>query len=575
MLKKFYPYIRPYRVFAVLAPILMFVEVGCELFLPRLMSDIVDIGLPAGDFPYMLSKALTMLLLSVIACGGGVGCVALSSITGAGASANLRGALFTRVQAFSAREVDVFSPGSLITRLTNDVVQLGNLLTMGLRMLARMPFLAAGAMVMAFSINTPLALTMLASVPVMAAVILLVVRKGYPLFRAMQDKLDKMNTRVQQNLSGIRVVKAFVREDFESERFAASNEELTAVAIKAQKTFALMMPAMALVLNSLIVVILLVSPAEIAKGALEVGLTMSLIQYTMQLLMSLMMSAMVFFFISRAKPSAERVLAVLEEESDIVEKADAYTGGMKGVVEFKNVSFAYPDGAKALKNISFKAEPGKTIAILGSTGSGKSTLVTLIPRLYDALEGSVLIDGIDIRDYAMKALRSQIGVVPQQPVLFSGTVAENIAYGRQSASREEIEEAARAAQAEAFILRREGGYDALLGRKGVNLSGGQKQRLAIARALIMRPRILILDDATSAIDMATEAKIQATLRANYGDCTRIVIAQRVSAVQDADTIIMMEKGEIAAMGSHKELYESCEAYRELVYSQGAMLENTP
>ncbi len=573
MLKKFFPYIRPYRVLAVLAPLLMFVEVGCELFLPRLMSDIVDIGLPAGDFPYMLSKALTMLLLSVVACAGGVGCVAMSSVAGAGASANLRHALFTRVQEFSAREVDIFSPGSLITRLTNDVVQLGNLLTMGLRMLARMPFLAAGSMVMAFSINTNMALTMLAAVPVMAAVILLLVRKGYPLFRAMQEKLDGMNTRVQQNLSGVRVVKAFVREEFESKRFAVSNEELTNIAIKAQKTFALMMPAMALVLNSLIVIILLVSPAEIAKGALDVGLTMSLIQYTMQLLMSLMMSAMVFFFISRAKPSAERVLAVLEQKSDIVEKENAYKGAIKGVVEFKNVSFAYPDGARALKNVSFKAEPGKTLAILGATGSGKSTLITLIPRLYDALEGSVLIDGIDVRDYSLSALRSQIGVVPQQPVLFSGTVAENIAYGRPEATREEIEEAARAAQAELFILRREGGYDALLGRKGVNLSGGQKQRLAIARALIMQPRILILDDATSAIDMATEAKIQATLRESHGGCTRIVIAQRVSAVQDADTILMMENGEIVDSGSHKELYESCAAYRELVYSQGAMLES--
>ena len=573
MLKKFYPYIRPYRVLAVLAPILMFVEVGCELFLPRLMSDIVDIGLPAGDFAYMLSKALTMLLLSITACGGGVGCVIMSSLAGAGASAKLRHALFTRVQAFSAREVDVFSPGSLITRLTNDVVQLGNLLTMGLRMLARMPFLAAGALVMAFSINTPLALTMLAAVPVMAAVILLLVRKGYPLFRAMQQKLDGMNTRVQQNLSGIRVVKAFVREEFESERFAVSNEELTAIAVKAQKTFALMMPAMALILNSLIVIILLFAPGEIAKGALDVGLTMSLIQYTMQLLMSLMMSAMVFFFISRAKPSAERVLAVLEEESDIAEKENAYKGEMKGVVEFNNVSFAYPDGVMALKNISFRAEPGKTVAILGSTGSGKSTLVTLIPRLYDALEGSVTIDGIDVRDYSLSNLRSQIGVVPQQPVLFSGTVSENIAYGRQDASREEIEQAARAAQAEAFILRREGGYEALLGRKGVNLSGGQKQRLAIARALIMRPRILILDDATSAIDMATESKIQAVLRKDYGECARIVVAQRVSAVQDADTILMMENGEIAASGSHKELYEACAAYKELVYSQGAMLES--
>ncbi len=573
LLKKFYPFIRPYRVLAVLAPVLMLIEVGCELFLPRLMSDIVDIGLPAGDFQYMLSKALTMLLLSAIACGGGVGCVAMSSLAGAGASANLRHALFSRVQAFSAREVDIFSPGSLITRLTNDVVQLGNLMTMGLRMLARMPFLAAGALVMAFSINTPLALTMLAGVPVMAVVILLLVRKGYPLFRAMQQKLDGMNTRVQQNLSGIRVVKAFVREDFESERFNATNEDLTAIAIKAQKTFALMMPAMALVLNATIVLILALSPGEINKGALDVGLTMSLIQYTMQLLNSLMMSAMVFFFISRAKPSAERVLAVLEEESDIVEKGNAYKGDMKGLLEFKNVSFAYPDGVMALKNISFKAEPGKTIAILGSTGSGKSTLVTLIPRLYDVLEGSITIDGVDVRDYSLHKLRSQIGVVPQQPVLFSGTVSDNIAYGRQEATRDEIEDAARAAQAGAFILRREGGYEALLGRKGVNLSGGQKQRLAIARALIMRPRILILDDATSAIDMATEAKIQAVLRRDYGECTRIVIAQRVSAVQDADTILMMENGAIVDSGSHKELYESCAAYRELVYSQGAMLEN--
>jgi ATP-binding cassette subfamily B protein len=389
----------------------------------------------------------------------------------------------------------------------------------------------------------------------------------------MQEKLDGMNTRVQQNLSGIRVVKAFVREQFESERFDEANRELTDIAVRAQKTFSLLMPAMALILNSIIVLILVAAPEEIAKNALEVGLVMAMIQYTMQLLMSLMMSAMVFFFISRAKPSAERILAVLNEKSDIVEKAGAYRGDMKGVVEFKNVSFAYPDGVLALKNISFRAEPGKTLAILGSTGSGKSTLVALIPRLYDVKEGSVLIDGIDVRDYEFSALRKRIGVVPQQPVLFSGTVAENIAYGRADASREEIEEAARAAQAEAFILRREGGYEALLGRKGVNLSGGQKQRLAIARALIMRPRILILDDATSAIDMATEAKIQATLRESYGDLTRIVIAQRVSAVQDVDTILMMENGAIVASGSHKELYDSCEAYRELVYSQGAMLES--
>lgn len=561
-------YIRPYWKAALLAPLLMMVEVYTDLLQPQLMASIVDHGVLTGDIAHIQKTGALMLGVALIGLAGGVGCTVFSSIASQQFGADVRSDLFMKVQACSFRNLERFTTGSLITRLTNDVTQVQMFVQMLLRILVRAPLLTIGSLIMAFTISVKLALILVIVTPVLFGVLFAVIRRGFPLFSQVQQKLDRLNNVLQENLSGIRVVKAFVRADYENKRFRAANDDFMHIAVKANLVMATMMPVMFLLLNASIVAALWFGGKLYWGGSLQVGELVAFTNYVTQMLFSMMMVGMMMMNVSRAKASVGRIQEVLGSQSEIRDKDGAKPHTIRaGRIAFEDVSFAYDPDEPVLQHISFTAEPGQTVAILGATGSGKSSLVSLIPRLYDVAAGRVLIDGIDVRDFPQRHLRSQIGMVLQQAVLFSGTIRDNIAFGRPDASQEEIEAAARAAQAHDFIAALADGYDTVLGQRGVNLSGGQKQRISIARALLIKPRILILDDSTSAVDLGTESRIQAALKELMQGSTCLIIAQRISSVLEADQIIVLDEGRVAAVGTHRELLATSEVYQEIYRSQ--------
>lgn len=561
-------YIKPYWKAALLGPLLMVLEVSMDLLQPKLMAKIVDQGVLAGNLDEIWRTGLLMLVTSLIGLVGGVGCGIFSTIAAMRFGADLREAVFTKVQRFSFRNLENMHTASLITRLTNDVSQVQLFVQMLLRMMVRSPFLAVGSLILAFMINWKLAMILVVVVPVLFTMVAVITRKGFPLFAKVQKRLDRMNTVLQENLAGIRVVKAFVRSDYETKRFTEANDDYMAVALRANVMMATLSPVMFLLLNGTIVTVLWLGGNLFWGNTLPIGDLVAFINYVNQLLFSLLMLGMMLANISRATASSERIVEVLETEPEIKSPAHVRAERIqKGRIEFEGVGFAYDGGESVLRDISFTVRPGETLAILGATGSGKSTLVSLIPRLYEVEEGRVLIDGTDVRDYALEELRSSIGMVLQEAVLFSGTIRENIAFGMPDASPEEVEAAAQAAQAHDFIMGLPQGYETVLGQRGVNLSGGQKQRISIARALLMKPAVLIFDDSTSAVDLGTESRIQKALRERMKETTSLIIAQRISSVMEADRILVLEDGMVAASGNHRELMANSPVYRDIYRSQ--------
>jgi ATP-binding cassette subfamily B protein len=566
---KLMKYLKPYIVFAILAPLLMLLEVSMDLFQPMFMQKIVDVGIRNMDMKYVLDTLVLMIGVALIGFIGGSGCSIFSTKASINAGTDIRNDLFKKVESLSFGNIDKFETGNLITRLTNDIVQVQQVMMMYMRIMVRSPLQIIGSFVMCFIISPRLSIILLAIVPILILCLVIVIKKGYPLYMIVQSKLDKLNTVMQENLAGIRVVKAFVRKDYEIKRFGEANNNLMDATVKVSRIMTVISPIMMLLLNFGMIGVVWFGAIEVSNSNIQVGQVMAYINYLTQLLMSLMQVASLLMMISRAEASANRIMEVLNTNPEIVNAKDAKEiGELKGDLVFDNVSFSYNKGKDlVLENISFTAEQGQKIAILGSTGSGKTTLVSLIPRLYDVDKGKIMIGGINIKDITTNSLRKNIGMVLQQTILFSGTILDNITYGKSDASQEDVTEVAKIVQANEFINKFENGYQTKLEQRGMNLSGGQKQRIAIARALIKKPAILILDDSTSAVDVTTEALIQHELKNNLKNTTVLMVAQRISSVLDSDKILVLDEGQIVAQGSHKELIESSSVYRDIYRSQ--------
>ena len=570
-MKRYKKYITPYLGAFLMGPLMMLTEVAGEVALPKLMSLIINNGVAGRDTGYILKTGLLMAAVVVCMAVGGI----LGSYFAAKASINftadLRRDVFKRVQQFSFANIDSFSTGSLVTRLTNDIQQVQNVLTMGLKMALRAPGMFVGALFMAFMMNGKLAAILLVVIPLLSLAIGLILKTAFPRFEAMQKKLDRLNSGIQESLTNVRVVKSFVREEFEIGKFVGLNQDLKDSGMRALKIVIATMPVMMLAMNVTTLAVVWYGGNLIIGGSMPGGDLTAFTTYIVQILMSLMMLAMVFLQSSRARASLKRIAEVLDTVVDLNDDQAARKELRveKGSVEFKDVSFGYgKDGSdRVLEHISFQAEPGQTIGIIGATGSGKTSLVQLIPRLYDVTEGAVLVDGVDVRDYSLKNLRNGVGMVLQKNVLFSGTIEENLRWGDEDASREEIVKAAVNAQADGFVTAFKNGYHTEIGQGGAGVSGGQKQRLCIARALLKKPKILILDDSTSAVDTATEAAIRESFKNELKDTTRIIIAQRISSVQDADRILVLDDGKIIGSGTHEELLRTCRAYEEIYATQ--------
>ncbi|WPX08723.1 ABC transporter ATP-binding protein [Anaerocellum danielii] len=567
---KLFRYLKPYTWAVVLAPLFMLLEVVMDLMQPRFLERIIDVGIKNGNMAYIFKTGLLMILAALIGMIGGGGCVVFSSIASQNFAFDLRNDLFKKVMAFSFKNIDRFKPETLITRLTNDVMQMQNIVMMSLRIVVRAPLLFIGGLVMAVLINPKLSIILFIAIPFVILIFYFMVKKSFPLFSTLQKKIDRVNAVMRENLLGARLVKAFVRHEHEKSRFLKANQDLLDISLQAFGLIVITMPLFMLVMNMSMVGVVWFGAVQIKAANMQVGELMAFINYTLQILFSLMMIGNIFLFITRASASAERINEVLSCEVDIKNKDGAITTPIKeGRVEFRNVTFYYneKENSPALEGISFVAEPGEVIGIIGTTGSGKSTLVSLIPRLYDATEGEVLIDGINVKDYDVTVLRKSISMVLQDTILFTGTIKDNIAWGDEDASMEEIIEAAKAAQAHDFIMSFQKGYDTEVSERGVNLSGGQKQRISIARAILKKPKILILDDCTSAVDMATEKRIQAALKEYIKGTTTFIIAQRISSIKHADKILVMDGGRIVAQGRHEELLKSCPIYQEIYQTQ--------
>lgn len=567
---KLFRYLRPHWAAALLAPLLMLLEVAMDLLQPILMASIIDQGVMQNDTAHILHTGLIMLGAAAIGLLGGLGCTIYSSIASQRFGADLRRDLFLKVQTLSFRNLDDVSTGSLITRLTSDIVQIQTMVQMLLRIFVRSPLLAIGSMIMAVIISPKLAIILAIAVPLLFVVMFFLIRATLPLFATVQKKLDKVNTVLKENFAGIRVSKAFVRAGYEKDRFHQANTDFTQVSVKTQRIVALNMPILTMILNISIVVVLWLGGKNAIDGSFEVGSLVAFINYVTQVLFSVSSVAMMLVRISTAKVSADRIQEVMHTESEIA-NADhpAVNAYKQGEIEFDQVTFSYKPGIHkpVLHHVSFKVRPGQTVAIMGATGSGKTSLVSLLPRLYDVTSGRIFIDGTDVRQFDLSALRERIGIVLQESILFTGTIRDNIRYGKADASDEEVIAAAKAAQAHEFISSMPEGYDTMLGQRGVNLSGGQKQRISIARALLLRPAILILDDSTSAIDMGTESRLQKELARLMKGRTCLMIAQRISSVIDADRILVLDDGELVAEGTHSELLASCELYQDIYQSQ--------
>lgn len=563
-------YLRPYRKIAIAAPLLMMLEVAIDLIQPQLIQRLVDDGVGNLDMNVIFSTGLLMIGLALVGVVGGGGNGILSVRAAQSMGADLRADLFRRVHALSFSNLDEFKSASLVTRLTNDVTQIVQAVSQLLRILVRAPLLLIGSLVMAIVTSPRLSLLFFVLIPIVGGLVYWLLKKATPIFTIVQTKLDRVNTVMRENLSGVRLVKAFVRSDYETDRFDVANTDLSDQSIYAMRLLSIAMPAMMLAVNMGTVAVLWFGGITVSAGTMSVGTIISFTNYLTRVLMEIMMVSMMLTQVTRAGASAERIVQVLDAEPAVQDRPDARTDfSPRGQVAFENVSFSYDgdDAVPVLKDVSFSVDAGQTVAILGETGSGKSTLVNLIPRFYDPTAGRVTIDGVDVRDVTQSTLRGSIGIALQEPVLFSGTIRDNICYGRPEATDEEVIAAAKAAQAHDFISTFPDGYDTVLGRRGVNLSGGQKQRVAIARALCTRPSILILDDSTSSVDVDTEARIQEALEETMAETTSIVIAQRISTVLNADHIVVLDKGTISARGTHDELMESSPIYKEIYDSQ--------
>jgi len=570
MIKKLFSFFDGYKKYAALAISFMIIDVMGEIIQPMLMSDIVDIGIKNRDLNYIFRIGGLMLIMALIAIIGGIINVYFGSKAGVGFATNIRKGVFHKIQEFSFSNIDEFKSASLVTRLTNDVTLIQQVTIMGLRILVKAPLMLIFGAIMAFKINSELALVVAVAIPILGTCVFVILKKSFPFFVNMQKRLDRVNGNIQENLTNIRVVKSFVREDFERNKFEESSDALMNNATRALHIVIWDRPLMIVVMRSSIMALLWFGGNKILQGSLQVGELMSFISYITQILFSLLLLGMVITQASRASASAKRIIEVLDTKIDIKDKEDAEERKVKeGIVEFKNVFFKYKDenADYALKDISFKVKKGEIIGIVGSTGSGKTSLVQLIPRLYDATKGSVLVDGVDVRDYRLNDLRKSIGFVLQKNVLFSGTIKDNLKWGNTQAKTEEIVRAAKNAQAHDFIMEFSKGYETELGQEGVNISGGQKQRLSIARAMLKNLKILILDDSTSAVDVKTEAKIKMAFRRELKGITTFIIAQRISSIQDADRIIVLDEGRIAAVGTHEELLQNNKEYQEIYYSQ--------
>ncbi|HHW17469.1 MAG TPA: ABC transporter ATP-binding protein [Firmicutes bacterium] len=566
--------LKPFAASIVLAMLLVLAQAVADLALPTLMADIVDKGIIRGDTALILRTGARMLLVALGGSTAAVLAAFLSARVSAGFGKLLRNMVFEHVESFSLQDFDKFGTASLVTRTTNDITQVQVAVFSAMRIFAMAPMMCIGGVVMAVSEQPKLSMTLISALPFLGLVVLFGAKVALPLFKSLQLKLDKLNLILRENLTGIRVIRAFNRTDHELRRFDAANLDLTGTALKVNRLMAGLSPLVMLILNGTMIVIMWTGAHYIDAGIMEVGSLMAFIQYAMQILMSLLMVSMLFVLLPRASASADRILEVLDTRPTVVdaERSIATSVGAskvrQGEIEFRNVTFRYPGAERpALKNISFVARPGQVTAIIGGTGSGKSTLVSLIPRFYDPESGQILIDGTDIRQYPLDELRAMIGFVPQKAVLFSGTVSENIRYGKPDATDEEVRAAAKIAQAEQFVDEMSNGFDSLISQGGTNLSGGQKQRLAIARAIVRRPKIYVFDDSFSALDFKTDAKLRAALKDVTAQSTVIIVAQRVSTVMDADQIIVLDEGEIAGIGTHRELMKTCQAYREIVSSQ--------
>lgn len=573
MLQLFLTHLQGYKRQAVKAPILIVLEVICELLLPLVMSEIVDTAIPTGDVNYIFKMGLVMLALAAVAMFCGVFASKYAAFASQGFGANLRQCLFDKVQEFSFADIDRFSSASLITRMTNDVNAMTMMLAMGLRMLVRAPVMLVAALCISFTLNAKLALVLVVVIPLMLIAVGGLMFICTRLFETMQKKIDNLNNTLQENLVAIRVVKIFVRADYERKKFKKSNDELMDAALAVGLRIIAILPIMMLAMNGATVAVLYFGGRMVMNATFDLGQLQAFINYIVQILMSVMMVAMSLLQLSRAQACAHRINEVLNTEPSVEDKPEAGKQGLpapKGEVEFRDVSFKYVatgTGDDVLSHISFDVKPGQFVAIVGGTGTGKSSLVNLIPRFYDVTGGAVLLDGVDVRDYPLEELRSRIGMVLQTNVLFTGTIRENLKWGKEDATEEEIIQAAKDAQAYDFIMALPDGFDTMLTQGGTNVSGGQKQRLCIARAMLRKPAVLILDDSTSAVDSATEAAIRESFAKNLKDTTVIIIAQRISSVQYADEILILEDDHIAAHGTHDELLKSSPIYQEIYQSQ--------
>lgn len=568
-MKEMLKFFSPYKKYVAGAVIFMLLEVIGDVMQPTLMASIVGQGIESGDTGYIIRTGLTMILLALMAIVCGFGNARCAATAGVGAASGLRHAMFEKVQAFSFKNIDDFSTASLSTRLTNDITLLQNGAVMSMRLMLRAPLMFVFALFMAIRMNSELAVVLAVAIPSLALILAFIISKAMPMFQKMQAKVDNLNSSVQENLTNVRVVKSFVSQEYEKKKFKTANDDLTATAMKAMKLVILNMPLLMLTANLSVIAVLWLGGNQAIEGLIDAAHVMAFIQYIMQILMSLMMLSMIFIMMSRASASYRRAKEVLVTEVDLTNGPNAQDiTTIRGNVTFENVSFRYKDGGKpVLQGISFEAKAGEVIAIIGGTGSGKSSLVQLIPRLYDVSEGRVLVDGRDVRDFTIDSLREGIGVVLQKNTLFSGTIAQNLRWGNENATDEEVIEAAKAAQAHDFIEALPNGYDSWLEQGGVNVSGGQKQRLCIARAMLKKPAILILDDSTSAVDTATESRIRRSFDTMLGHTTVFIIAQRISSVKDADKIIILNDGAISAIGTHDDLLKNSEEYQEIYYSQ--------
>lgn len=571
-MRRYWKYAKPYLSSFIIGPILMIVEVIGEVVMPLLLSNIIDYGVNGGrGIYYILTMGISMIITALCMMAGGVGGAYFAIKASSGFANDLRKDMFNKIQKFSFTNIDSFNTGSLITRLTNDITQVQNMIQMMLRLALRAPGMLIGALIMAFSLNSKLALVILCVIPLLGLAIYSILKVAFPRFKIMQKMLDALNTVTQENLINIRVVKSFVREDFEQDKFSKANKDLKDSTINAMKVVIFAMPVMMFAMNVTTLAVVWFGGRQVIGGSMTTGVLTAFVNYVVQILMSLMMVSMIILNSSRTLASAKRINEVLCTDIDLTDdnalKKDAVI--QRGKIEFRNVYFKYYKNNEkwVLEDINLVINPGETVGIVGSIGSGKSSLVQLIPRLYDVDQGAVLVDDVNVKDYSLKNLRSGVGIVLQKNVLFSGTIMENLKWGDEDADDNAVYRTAEIAQAHGFISSFKEGYETELGQGGVNVSGGQKQRLCIARTLLKKPKILILDDSTSAVDTATEAKIRESLKSELKDTTKIIIAQRISSVIDADKIVVIDDGKIVGMGTHNELMEKCEAYTEIYYSQ--------